>query len=134
MKKYFSIPLNYREGTFSTEKIEDFSGESIDIEYLGALKRYIVPKYKVNALICSDSLNYNPVFNVTYDGNGIIKYIELHRNKGTELRYINFYDPEHAKEIFYKYSCYWGDWISEKIIERKEKISRLFIDYIYEYD
>ncbi|MCM1473000.1 MAG: hypothetical protein NC040_03000 [Muribaculaceae bacterium] len=118
------------------EEIKYFSGESIFLQYLdcGILYRYIVPKYKREVLIYSDSLNDNPFFTVTYDSDGVIKYMELYRNNSTELMYINFHDYEHAKKTIYQYSCYWGDWISEKIIERKEKVSRLFIDYLYDYD
>lgn len=130
------IPLKYKEGTFRAEEIRYFRGESIYLQYpdCGILYRYIVPKYEREVLIYADSLNDNPFVTVTYDSNGIIKYMELYRNNSKELMYINFHDYEHAKETIYQYSCYWGDRISEKIIERKEKVSRLFIDYMYDYD
>ncbi|MDE5834301.1 MAG: hypothetical protein K2H26_02135 [Ruminococcus sp.] len=136
MQENFSIPYNYKEGTFRAEEITDFSGETIDVEYgnCGLMYRYNVPKYNREVLIYSNTLNDNPVVTVTYDGDGIIKYMELQRNNSTELMYINFHDNEHAKETVYKYSGYLGDWISEKILERKEKIARLFIIHFYDGD
>ena len=74
----------------------------------------------------------NYAFMATYDSDGVIKHIELKREKRTELVYINFKDNEHAKENIWQYSCFWGDWISEKILERKEKISRIFFGYFYD--
>lgn len=129
MTENFSIPLKYKEGTFKAEEIRDFSGEAIDFEYhgCGEMYRYIVPKYEHEVYIYE--VTDNPVFTATYDSNGVIKHIELHREDRTELVYIKFRDNEHAKENIWQYSCYWGDRISEKILERKEKIARLLIDY-----
>ncbi|MDE6781843.1 MAG: hypothetical protein K2J40_10345 [Ruminococcus sp.] len=134
MKEKFSIPLKYKEGTFRAEEIKNFRGEAIDVEYLGCgeLYKYIVPKYNREVVIYERSADDNPIVTATYDSNGVIKHIELQRNKRTELMYINFPDRETAKENIWQYSCFWGDWISEKILERKEKISRLFIDYFYD--
>ncbi|MDE5834300.1 MAG: hypothetical protein K2H26_02130 [Ruminococcus sp.] len=128
MAENFRIPYNYKEGTFRAEEITDFSGETIDIEYGGCdVFRYILPEHYWEVDIYD--VPANPVFTATYDSDGVIKHIELQRENRTDLVYIHFHNNEHAKEIVYKYSCYWGDWISEKILERKEKIARLFIDY-----
>lgn len=134
MTENFSIPLKYKEGTFRPEEIKDFSGESIDVEYIGCgeLYRYIVPKYDREVIIYEKLGDNNPVVTATYDSNGVIKHIELQRNNRKELMYINFPDRETAKENIWQYSCYWGDRISEKILERKEKISRLFIEHFYD--
>ncbi|MCM1506066.1 MAG: hypothetical protein NC177_02870 [Ruminococcus flavefaciens] len=132
MMESYHIPLNYREGTYKTEEITDYSGETINLEYEGSeVYRYISPKHNEEVRIYS--VPYNPVFTATYDSKGVIKHIELHRENRTELVYIYFKDNEHAKENIWQYSCYWGDWISEKILERKGKISRLFIDYSDNY-
>ncbi|MDE5772619.1 MAG: hypothetical protein K2I06_13530 [Ruminococcus sp.] len=131
MTENYKIPLNYREGTYKIEEMENFSGEVINIEYIGFdMFRYIVPKYDREVRIYE--IPKNPVFTATYDNNGVIKHIELHRENKTELVYINFKDNEHAKENIWQYSCFWGDRISEKILEHKEKVSRLFIDYFYD--
>ncbi|MDE6501233.1 MAG: hypothetical protein K2L10_04045 [Ruminococcus sp.] len=132
MAENFRIPYNYKEGTFRAEEITDFSGETIDIEYRGCdVFGYILPEHYWEVDIYN--VPENPVFTATYDSDGVIKHIELHRKDRTDLVYIHFHNNEHAKEIVYKYSCYWGDWISEKILERKEKIARLFIDYSADY-
>lgn len=131
MTENYKIPLNYREGTYKIEEMESFGGDVIDIEYVGCdVFRYIVPKYNEEVRIYG--VPKNPVFIATYDSNGIIKHIELHRENKIELVYINFKDNEHAKENIWQYSCFWGDRISEKILEHKEKVSRLFIDYFYD--
>lgn len=132
MQYKFVIPLKYKEGIFRAEEITDFSSETIDIEYIGCeVFRYIVPEHDEEVRIYQ--MPENPVFTATYDSNGIIKHIELQRENKTELVYINFKDNEHAKENIWQYSCYWGDRISEKILERKGKIARLFIDYSADY-
>ncbi|MCM1316104.1 MAG: hypothetical protein NC205_05495 [Prevotella sp.] len=131
MTENYNIPLKYKEGTYKPEEITDFSGETINIEYIGCeIFRYIVPEHDEEVRIYG--VSENPVFMATYDSDGVIKHIELHRENRIELVYINFRDNEHAKENIWQYSCFWGDWISEKILERKEKISRLFIDYFYD--
>ncbi|MDE6426463.1 MAG: hypothetical protein K2K89_10080 [Ruminococcus sp.] len=131
MTENYNIPLKYKEGTYKPEEITDFSGETINIEYIGCeIFRYIVPEHDEEVRIYG--VSENPVFMATYDSDGVIKHIELHRENRIELVYINFKDNEHAKENIWQYSCFWGDWISEKILERKEKISRLFIDYFYD--
>ena len=131
MTDNYNIPLNYREGTYKIEEMENFSGEVIDIEYVGCdVFRYIVPKYNEEVRIYG--VPKNPVFTATYDSNGVIKHIELQRENKIELVYINFKDNEHAKENIWQYSCFWSDRISEKILEHKEKVSRLFIDYFYD--
>lgn len=135
MKENFSIPLNYKEGTFRADEITDFSGETIDVKYFGAgiLYKYIVPKYDNEVTIYEQLGDNNPIVTATYDSNGIIKYMELYRNDRTDLMYINFPDRETAKENIWQYSCFWGDRISEKILERKEKIARIFVDYYGDY-
>lgn len=136
MTENFSIPLKYKEGTFRPEEIKDFSGESIDVEYIGCgeLYRYIVPEYNKEVCIYENTLNDNPVVTATYDSNGIIKHMELQRNNRKELMYINFPDKETAKENIWQYSCFWGDRISEEILERQEKIARIFVGYFYDGD
>lgn len=130
--KNYNIPLNYKEGTYKAEEITDFVGETINLEYMGSeVFRYILSgHYNENRIY---GVPDNPVFTATYDSNGVIKHIELHRENRIELIYIYFKNNEHAKENIWQYSCYWGDWISERILERKEKISRLFIDYSDDY-
>lgn len=131
MTEIYKIPLKYKEGTFRAEEIKDFSGEVIDIEYIGCdMFRCIVPKYDREVRMYGVFGNY--AFMATYDSDGVIKHIELKREKRTELVYINFPDRENAKENIWQYSCFWGDWISEKILERKEKISRLFFEHFYD--
>ncbi|MDE6664569.1 MAG: hypothetical protein K2K14_00015 [Ruminococcus sp.] len=131
MTENYNIPLNYKEGTYKPEEMENFSGEVINIEYIGFdMFRYIVPKYDREVRIYG--VPKNPVFTATYDSDGVIKHIELHRENRTELVYINFKDNEHAKENIWQYSCFWGDRISETILEHKRKVSRLFIDYFYD--
>ncbi len=133
MKENYKVPLKHKEGTYKIEEIGNFSGEFIDIEYIGCdIFRYIVPKYDKEVRIYG--VKENHVFTATYDGDGIIKHIELKREKRTELVYINFKDNEHAKENIWQYSCFWGDRISEKILEYKGKVSRLFIEYFYDGD
>ncbi len=125
MTENYNIPLNYKEGMYRPEEITDFGGETIDIEYDGCdVFRYILPESDKE--VCIYQVPKNPVFTATYDSDGVIKYIQLHRDDTTELVYINFKDDEHAKESIYKFSCFWGDRLSEKILERKEKIARLF--------
>ncbi|MDE6781842.1 MAG: hypothetical protein K2J40_10340 [Ruminococcus sp.] len=131
MTENFSIPLKYKEGTFRAEKIKDFSGETINLEYIGCeIFRYILSGHYEEVRIYG--VPENPVFTAAYDSDGVIKHIELQRNNRTELMYINFPDRETAKENIWQYSCFWGDWISEKILERKEKIARIFIGYFYD--
>ncbi len=125
MTENYNIPLNYKEGTYRPEEITDFSGEVINIEYVGCdVFRYILPESDEEVSIYQ--VPENPVFTATYDSDGVIKHIELHRDDVTELVYINFKDNEHAKESIYQFSCFWGDRLSEKILEHKEKIARLF--------
>ena len=131
MTENYKVPLKYKEGTYKVDEIVNFSGKVIDIEYIGCdIFRYIVPKYDREVRIYG--VNENHVFMATYDNVGVIKHIELKREKRTELVYINFKDNEHAKENIWQYSCFWADRISEKILERKEKISRLFIEHFYD--
>lgn len=131
MKENYKFPLNYKEGTYTAEEITDFSGEVIDIEYMGCdIFHYRVPKYDGEVRVYE--VKENHVFMATYDSDGVIKYIELKREKRTELVYINFKDNEHAKENIWQYSCFWGDKLSERILEHKEKISRLFIEHFYD--
>lgn len=131
MKENYKVPLKYKEGTYTAEEITDFSGEIIDIEYMGCdIFHYRVPKYDREVRIYE--VKENHVFTATYDSDGIIKHIELKREKRTELVYINFKDNEHAKENIWQYSCFWGDKLSERILEHKEKISRLFIEHFYD--
>lgn len=133
MTENYNIPLNYKEGIYKPEEMENFTGEVIDIEYIGSdMFRYIVPKYDREVRIYS--VPDNPVFTATYDSDGIIKHVEMYRDNRKELVYINFKDNEHAKENIWQFSCYWGDKISEEILERKEKVARLFIDYFYDGD
>ncbi|MDE6677460.1 MAG: hypothetical protein K2K02_00310 [Ruminococcus sp.] len=139
--KDYSIPLNYKEGTFNVEEITDFNGKTLDMKCVcdNGIFEYTVPVrdreirtyYNETARIYD--VPVNPVFTATYDSDGVIKHIELHRKDRTDLVYINFHGYEHSKETIYKYSCYLGDWISEKILERTEKIARLFIDYCGDY-
>lgn len=132
----YHIPLNYKEGTYSPEEITDFAGETIDIERggCGTLYSYIVPKYKEEVVIYEQTLNDNPRLTVTYGNDGVIKYIKLYRLNRTELAYINFPDKETATQIIRKFSEYGGDQISREIIERNEKIARIFIGYFYDGD
>lgn len=131
MKENYKFPLNYKEGTYTAEEITDFSGEVIDIEYMGCdIFHYRVPKYDGEVRVYE--VKENHVFMAAYDSDGVIKYIELKREKRTELVYINFKDNEHAKENIWQYSCFWGDKLSERILEHKEKISRLFIEHFYD--
>ncbi len=134
MKENYQVPLKYKEGTYKIEEIADFSGEVIDIECgsCGELYRYTVPKYDREVIIYQKYLDDNPSLTVTYDSDDVIKHIELHRDNRTELVYIYFKDNEHAKENIYQFSCFWGDRISETILERKEKIARIFIGYFYD--
>lgn len=125
MKENYNIPFNYKEGTYKAEEITAFTGETINLEYEGYgifhynhIRIYEVPE--------------NPVFTATYDSEGVIKHIELQRENRTELVYIYFKDNEHAKESVLKYSYYWGDRISEKILERKGKISRTIQTTIFQ--
>lgn len=121
----YKIPLNYKEGTYKPEEIKDFSGEVINIEYTGCESYgYIVPKYDREVFIYE--LKENHIFTATYDSDGVIKYIQLHRDNTTEFAYINFKSYEHAKESILQFSNYWGDRLSEKILEHKEKAARLF--------
>lgn len=131
MKENYKVPLKYKEGTYKADEIVNFSGEVIDIEYIGCdMFRYIVPKYDREVHMYEVSGNYD--FMATYDSDGVIKHIELKREKRTELVYINFKDNEHAKENIWQYSCFWGDRISKEILERQEKIARIFIGYFYD--
>ena len=131
MTENYKVPLKYKEGTYKIEEIADLSGEVIDIEYIGCdIFRYIVPKYDREVRIYG--VKENHVFAATYDSDSIIKHIELKREKRTELVYINFKDNEHTKENIWQYSCFWGDRISEKILERRQKIARIFIGYFYD--
>lgn len=131
MKENYKVPLKYKEGTYKVDEIVNFSGKVIDIEYISCdVFRYIVPKYDREVHIYG--VKENHVFTAAYDSDGVIKHIELKREKRTELVYINFKDNEHAKENIWQYSCFWGDWISEKILERKQKIARIFIGYFYD--
>lgn len=42
----YNIPLNYKEGTYKTEEIKDFIGETLNIEYIVCeIFRYIVPEH-----------------------------------------------------------------------------------------
>jgi len=131
MTENIIIPLKYKEGTYRPEEITDFGSETINIEYIGCdVFRYIVPKYDREVRIYE--VKENHVFTATYDNDGVIKHIELRRDNSTELVYINFKDNEHAKENIWQFSCFWGDWISKKILERKEKIARIFIGHFYD--
>ena len=128
MTENYKVPLKYKEGTYKVDEIVNFSGEIIYIKYEHSeMYSYIVPEY--NHEVYLYVVKENHIFTATYDSNGIIKYIELHRENKTELVYINLPDMETAKEYILKYSCFWGDRISEKILGHKEKIARLFIDY-----
>lgn len=130
----YKIPLNYKEGTYKAEEIKDFSGEVINMEYCGEglLYKYIVPRYEREVRIYQECVNDNPIVTATYDSDGVIKYIQLHRDDTAEFAYINFKSYEHAKESILQFSNYWGDKLSDKILERKEKISRLFIEHFYD--
>lgn len=124
----YKIPLNYKEGTYKAEEIKDFSGEVINMEYCGEglLYKYIVPRYEREVRIYQECVNDNPIVTATYDSDGVIKYIQLHRDDTAEFAYINFKSYEHAKESILQFSNYWGDRLSEKILEHKEKAARLF--------
>lgn len=125
MKENYKVPLNYKEGTYKVDEIVNFSGEVINIKYTGCESYgYIVPKYDRKVFIYE--LEDNHVFTATYDSDGVIKYIQLHRDNTTEFAYLNFRSYEHAKESILQFSNYWGDRISEKILEHKEKVARLF--------
>ncbi|MDE6677462.1 MAG: hypothetical protein K2K02_00320 [Ruminococcus sp.] len=136
MQDNFSIPLNYKEGTFKVEEIKDFNCKTLDMKCVcdNGIFEYTVPVRDreirtYNEMARIYDVPANPVFTATYDSNGVIKYIELQRENKKDLAYINFHGYEHSKETIYKYSCYLGEWISEKILEHTEKIARLFIDY-----
>ncbi len=136
MQYNFSIPLKYKEGTFNVDEITDFNGKTLDMKRILDIDifEYTVPVHDGEVRTYNEEARIynvpaNPVFTATYDRDGVIKHIELQRENKKDLAYINFHGYEHSKETIYKYSCYLGDWISEKILEHTEKIERLFIDY-----
>lgn len=132
--KNYNIPLNYKEGTYKTEEITDFAGETINLECTGCevVYRYITPKYNREVFFYECLSDDNVSITATYDSDSIIRYIKFYRGDNTKFIYINFKDDEHAKESILKYSHYWSERISEKILERKGKISRLFIEHFYD--
>lgn len=134
MIENYNIPLNYKEGTYNAKEIKDFVGETINIECVNCdiVYRYVTPKYDREVLFYEYLSDDNVSITATYDSNGVIKYIKFHRGDNTKFIYINFKDNEHAKESVLKYSYYWSDRISEKILEHKGKISRLFMEHFYD--
>lgn len=135
MKNVYNIPLQYKSGKFYLSDITELSDEDVLIISHDSydILSYNVPQYGTDVRLYSITKeSIENTLSVIYNENGNLENIEITCGNKTKLVYIHFADNETAKETVQQFANFYADKISNKIINYKEKIARLFIEYFYD--
>lgn len=134
MTSEYYIPLNHSSGKYKLADLpsNDENGLTLSHNKYDILS-YSVPKhgtevrlYSITEQMILDTLS------ASYDKDGQLEYIEITCGDMVKLVYIRFADEETAKETIWNFANYHADKIADEIINRKQKLARLFIEYFYD--
>lgn len=133
MENIYRIPLKFSTGKYSLTELASADRDFLEmtLDKYGILT-YSVPKCGTEVRIYSvEPEVLKNTMKAQYDNSGNLEYVDFRRNNRRELIYIRL-DEESAKTTIYQFAMFQADSISEKIINRREKISRIFVEYYYD--
>ncbi|MDE5569786.1 MAG: hypothetical protein K2I82_03935 [Ruminococcus sp.] len=133
MENIYRIPLKFSTGKYSLPELVSADRDFLEmnLDKYGILT-YRVPKYGTEVRIYSvEPKILKNTMKAQYDDSGNLEYADFKRNNRRELIYIRL-DEESAKMTIYQFARFQADMISEKIIHRREKMSRIFVEYFYD--
>lgn len=133
MENIYRIPLKFSTGKYNLTELASTDRDFLEmnLDKYGILT-YSVPKCGTEVRIYSvEPEVLKNTMKAQYDNSGNLEYVDFKRNNRRELIYIRF-DEESAKMTIYQFAMFQADMISEKIIHRREKMSRIFIEYFYD--
>lgn len=134
MEEIYSIPVKFKEGTYSVSELNVDDDNAIDLKYsdYGDIVTYRVPDIEYGGEIrlygiAKDVLD--TTLKATYDINGHLKMLTINRNSMEELLYIYYENEEEAQKEIEIFAHENANSILEKIGMCKDVVSRLFIEY-----
>lgn len=134
MENIYSIPVNYKEGTYGINELNADDESTIDLKYsdYGDIVTYRVPDIEYGGEIrlygiAKDVLD--TTLNATYDVNGHLKMLTISRNSKEELLYIYYENAGDAQKEIGKFAHENANIILDKVGMCKDGVSRLFIEY-----
>lgn len=134
MVKQYKIPLKFKTGKYHLGQLPKNNNDSLVLslsEY--DVLSYSVPKYETEVNIYSVTEEIiNNTLSAIYDELEQLKYIEITCNNKANLVYINFPDNQTAKETVIHFSYCEAEDISYRIIEFKQRLARIFVEYFYD--
>lgn len=134
--KMYPIPMRQETGRFRFSELNtEKEGESLDLCYDSGneLLTYDVPVYGNEARIYMVSEDRMPDgLTAVYGDSGRLDRVELMEEDRSRLIYIGYPDNETAEEAVRKFVEGQADQIFAGIIDRKQKLARLFLETFYD--
>ncbi|MBR1736870.1 MAG: hypothetical protein IJ736_07630 [Firmicutes bacterium] len=136
MTQKYIIPVNYKSGKYSLSELPSDHTDAL-VLYLQEMEvlTYFTPdsKKEVTLYGITEDILKNSL-SAYYDNEGQLEYIKIIQDDKEKLVYINLPDTAAAKNKILNFSKHNADLISEKILNRREKIARIFIERYYDGD
>lgn len=132
----FKIPFLFKAGKFHYSELGENS-ENVLTLFHGQFNilSYYTPNSNTEVRLydVSEQSLKNDMY-VTYNHSGILKYVELLHGDEVRLLFINYLDENEAKSEILDFAEQSADIISNKLLQCKDLVARLFIEYYKDYE
>lgn len=131
----YNIPLKFKAGSFKFNELNGEAGEALKLCYdeKWQLLTYNTPMYENEVRIYTVPRELMPnKLTATYNENCELDKVELTEAERTRLIYIWFKDINSSEMVVLKYVREQADRMSKEILDRKQKLARLFFGKFYD--